>query len=492
MSIPSLSSSAASSGSTPISYPNQGLIVAGTGLSSGIDYTTLLNAIDKSLSEPITLMKDQESPLNNELSAWGKISSAASNLNSAAAALGQTSLFSTYSAASSDPSVATATASSSAIPGTYSLSVSALATKDVMASQGVAATSTAVSSSGATGTYDITVNGKTTDVALNSSTGYTLADLSQAINNSGAGVSASIINNGSSTDPYQLVLTSDNTGTNNDISVTDPTLAASSTATALTFSTTQAAQNASLSYGGISITSQSNTVNNVIPGVTLNLASTGSTTVTVGLDTNAIDSAVNNFVSSYNSLLSDVSSQQTYNTSNKSTGPLGGNPALSSLVNSLYSFMGSEAPGMTGSSGLPSTYGITENADGSGQLQLNTTTLNSMLTSNPQQVQQFFSALVNGSPTADGVSEKGGMTNFLDSYTNPANGVIYFEQQQINSQLKNMNSQIASQTAMVQEQMGMYVKQFAALEQYVGEMKTTSAALASQIGQMPSTTSAGG
>jgi Flagellar hook-associated protein 2 C-terminus. len=76
--------------------------------------------------------------------------------------------------------------------------------------------------------------------------------------------------------------------------------------------------------------------------------------------------------------------------------------------------MGSEAPGMTGSSGLASTYGITENADGSGQLKLNTTTLNSMLTSDPQQVQQFFSALANGSPTADGVSEKGGMTNFLN------------------------------------------------------------------------------
>ena len=241
MSVPSLSSSAASSGSTPISYPNQGLIVAGTGLSSGIDYTTLLNAIDKSLSEPITLMKDQESPLNSELSAWNTISSAASNLNSSAAALGQTSLFNTYTAASSDSSVATATASSSAIPGTYSLSVSALATQDVMASQGVAATSTAVSSSGATGTYDITVNGKTTDVALNSSTGYTLADLSQAINNSDAGVSASIINNGSSTDPYQLVLTSNNTGTNNDISVTSPTLASSSTATDLSFTTTQAA-----------------------------------------------------------------------------------------------------------------------------------------------------------------------------------------------------------------------------------------------------------
>ncbi len=482
-----MSISSTGSSLTPSSYPNQGLIVMGTGPESGINYTAILNALDKALSAPITMMQAQETPLNNQLSAWQAIGSDISTLSSSAAALGQPSLFQSYTATSSDASVATAQASSSAIPGTYNVTVSSLATAGVIASHGVAATSTAVASSSTTGTFNITVNGTTTDVALNSTTGYTLADLAQAINNANAGVSASIINNGgSSTDPYQLVLTSNNTGTDYAPSVTDNLTGG----TALTFTTTQSAANATLNYEGINIASQSNTIKNVIPGVTLSLGSKGSTTITVGLDTQTIDNAVNSFISAYNKVIGDVSAQNTVtssgsgNTKSETLGPLGGNVSLNNLVNNLYSFIGSEAPGLSGNAGLASTYGITQSSSGSGKLQLNTTELNNMLTSDPQQVQQFFSALVNGSPTADGASQPGGMTNFLNTYTNPANGVIQFSEQDINDQITAMNNQISLQQALVQDQMGMYTKQFSSLESYIGQMQTTNSAMTSSIKQM--------
>lgn len=590
-------------GLTPSSYPNQGLVVAGTGLSSGINYTSILNALDESLSNPITLMKDQESPLNAQLSAWQSIGSDVSSLNSAAAALGQPSLFQKYTANSSNTSVATAEASSSAIPGTYNFTVNQLAQASEIASQGIASTSTTVGNG--TGTFGITVNGTTTNVALNSTTGYTLQDLAQAINNAGAGVSAAIISDGSSNNPYRLVLTSNTTGTNGAITInntlsggtaslnlntstinptywnsgspvnstdTIPTAAGTYTGTtsqtytftvggtgtqtvgtnAITINwtnssgqngsftipssetgttsyyidgstssnstnsgvelsvtagqtltagdsfsldafnpTMETAQNAIIDYGNTYIQSQTNTVTDAIPGVTLNLASIGSTTVTVGLDTQAIDSAVSSFISSYNNVISDVATQNTVTSSgsgnkkSESLGPLGGNIALSELVNSLYGFMGSEAPTLSGDAGLPSTYGITSNSDGSGKLSLNTATLNNMLTTNPQQVQQFFSALVNGSSTADGVSEPGGLTNYLNTYTNSANGVIQFNESQINTQLTNMNNQIAQMQANVQTQMGMYTKEFSSLESYIGQMKSTSSSLSDSIAQLP-------
>ncbi len=481
-------SSASSVGSTltPSSYPNQGLIVMGTGPESGINYTAILNALDKALSAPIAMMQAQETPLNNQLSAWQAIGSDISTLSSSASALGQPSVFQSYTATSSDTSVATAQASSSAIPGTYNITVSSLATSGVIASQGLASTSTAVASSGSTGTFNITVNGNTTDVALNSSTGYTLADLAQTINNDNAGVTASIINNGSSSDPYQLVLTANNTGTDYAPSVTDNL----SGGTALTFTTTQSAANAALSYEGISITSQSNTIKNVIPGVTLNVASKGSTTITVGLDTQTIDNAVSSFISAYNKVIGDVATENTVtssgsgNTKSETLGPLGGNVSLTNLVTNLSSFIGGEGAGLSGNAGLASTYGITQSSSGSGKLQLNTTELNNMLTSDPQQVQQFFSSLVNGSPTADGVSYQGSLTNFLKTYTNPANGVIQFSEQDINDQLTAMNNQISLQQALVQDQMGMYTKQFSSLESYIGQMQTTNSAMTSSIKQM--------
>ncbi len=582
---------------TPSSYPNQGLIVMGTGPESGINYTSILNALDQALSAPITLMQAQETPLNNQLSVWQSIGSDISALSSSASALGQPSLFQTYTAASSNTSVATATASSSAIPGTYSFTVNQLAQASEIASQGIAATSTTVG----TGTFGITVNGTLTNVSVTSSND-TLSGLAQAINNAGAGVSAAVISDGSSNSPYRLVLTSNTTGTNSAITInntlsggtaslnfnsatinptywngtpssgdTIPTAAGTYTGKAsqtYTFTvggtgtqtvgtnaitinwtnssgqngsftvpssetgttsyyidgsgssnstnsgielsvtagqtltagdsfsldafnpTMQTAQNAVVDYGNTYIQSQTNTVTNAIPGVTLNLLSTGSDVLTVGIDTQAIDGAVNSFISAYNKVISDVSAQNTVtssgsgNAKNSSLGPLGGNIALSSLVNSLYGFMGSEAPTLSGDAGLPSTYGITSNSNGSGQLQLNTSTLNNMLVTSPQQVQQFFSALVNGSSTADGASMSGGMTSFLNTYTNPANGIIQFNEQEINTEITSMNNQISLQQALVQQQMGMYTKQFSSLESYIGQMQTTNSTMSNSIKQM--------
>jgi flagellar capping protein FliD len=569
----------------------------GTGPESGINYTSILNALNQALSAPITLMQAQETPLNNQLSAWQSIGSDISALSSAASALGQPSLFQTYTAALSNTSLATATASSSAIPGTYNFTVNQLAQVSEIASQGIAATSTTVG----TGTFGITVNGTLTNVSITSSND-TLSGLAQAINNAGAGVSAAVISDGSSNSPYRLVLTSNTTGTNSAITVnntlsggtaslnfnsatinptywngtpssgdTIPTAAGTYTGTAsqtYTFTvggtgtqtvgtnaitinwtnssgqngsftvpssetgttsyyidgsgssnstnsgielsvtagqtltagdsfsldafnpTMQTAQNAVVDYGNTYIQSQTNTVTNAIPGVTLNLLSAGSTALTVGIDTQAIDGAVNSFISAYNKAISDVSAQNTVtssgsgNTKNSSLGPLGGNIALSSLVNSLYGFMGSEAPTLSGDAGLPSTYGITSNSNGSGQLQLNTSTLNNMLVTSPQQVQQFFSALVNGSSTADGVSMSGGMTSFLNTYTNPANGIIQFNEQEINTEITSMNNQISLQQALVQDQMGMYTKQFSTLESYIGQMQTTNSSMSNSIKQM--------
>ena len=579
---------------TTSAYPNQGLITMGTGPASGINYSQILAALQQYLSQPITVLQTQEGVYNNQLSAWQTIGTDLTNLNNAAQALASPSLMQSYTANSSNTSVATATASSSALPGTYSFTVNQLAQANEIGSQGVASTSTTVAGSG-TGTFNITVNGTTTDVTLNSTTGYTLADLAQAINNANAGVSASIINDGSANDPYRLVLTSNNTGTNGAISITNNlsggsvnlnlnsttinpaywvnqavstdalpadtgtytgtqtqtytftaqgsgtvgtnaitydwtnssgqsgsfTVPSTETGTTsyyidgstssnstnsgieLTFTAGQtvssgdkfsldafnpqmvAAQNAVINYGNDYITSQSNTVTDAIPGVTLSLAGTGSASVTVALNSSAINSDVSGFISSYNQLISDINSQLQYNTQTKSSGPLGGSATLMTLKSSLMSFMASEAPGLTGNNGLASTYGITADPSGSGKLQFNSTTLDSMLTSNPAQAQQYFSSLFDGSPTANGVAQAGGMITYLNSYTNSANGIIQYKEAGINSNITNLNNQISLEQSMVQQQMGVYTQEFSQLESYIGQMNTTNQALTSSIAQLP-------
>ncbi len=576
------------------SYPNQGLITMGTGPASGINYSTILSALQQYLSEPITVLQTESEAYNIQLSAWNTIGTDLTNLNSAAQALASPSLMQSYTATTSNSSVATATASSSALPGTYSFTVNQLAQANEIGSQGVASTSTTVAGSG-TGTFNITVNGTTTDVALNSTTGYTLSDLAQAINNSNAGVSAAIINDGSANSPYRLVLTSNTTGTNSAISITNnlsagtvnlnlnstsinptyatgtlgsgdtlPTSAGTYTGTqtqtynftvasggtvgtnAITIDWTNSsgqsgnftvpstetgttsyyidgatssnstnsgiqlsltngntlaagdkfaldafnpqmavAQNAVINYGNDYIQSQTNTVSNAIPGVTLSLASTGSDSVTVALNNSSINSAVSSFVSSYNQLITDINSQLQYNTTNKSSGPLGGSATLQNLKSSLMSFIAQEAPGLTGNNGLTSTYGLTQDTSGSGKLSFSSSTLDSILTSNPSQAQQYFSSMFDGSPTANGVAGSGGMINFLNTYTNPANGIILNKTNGINGDITNLSNQITLQQSMVQEQMGMYAKEFSQLESYIGTMQSTSTSMTNEINQLP-------
>ncbi len=579
---------------TTSAYPNQGLITMGTGPASGINYSQILAALQQYLSQPITVLQTQEGVYNNQLSAWQTIGTDLTNLNNAAQALASPSLMQNYTATSSNTGVATATASSSALPGTYSFTVNQLAQANEIGSQGVASTSTTVAGSG-TGTFNITINGTTTNVTLNSTTGYTLADLAQAINNANAGVSAAIINDGSANDPYRLVLTSNNTGTNGAISITNNlsggsvnlnfnsttinptywvnqavstdalpadtgtytgtqtqtytftaqgsgtvgtnaitydwtnssgqsgsfTVPSTETGTTsyyidgstssnstnsgieLTFTAGQtvssgdkfsldafnpqmvAAQNAVINYGNDYITSQSNTVTNAIPGVTLSLAGTGSASVTVALNSSAINSDVSSFISSYNQLISDINSQLQYNTQTKSSGPLGGSATLETLKNSLMSFMAAEAPGLTGNNGLASTYGITADPSGSGKLQFSSSTLDSLLTSSPAQARQYFSSLFDGSPTANGVAQAGGMITYLNGYTNSANGIIQYKEAGINSNITNLNNQISLEQSMVQQQMGVYTQEFSQLESYIGQMNTTNQALTSSIAQLP-------
>ncbi len=579
---------------TTSAYPNQGLITMGTGPASGINYSQILAALQQYLSQPITVLQTQEGVYNNQLSAWQTIGTDLTNLNNAAQALASPSLMQNYTATSSNTGVATATASPTALPGTYSFTVNQLAQANEIGSQGVASTSTTVAGSG-TGTFNIKVNGTTTDVTLNSTTGYTLADLAQAINNANAGVSAAIINDGSANDPYRLVLTSNNTGTNGAISITNNlsggsvnlnlnsttinptywvnqavstdalpadtgtytgtqtqtytftaqgsgtvgtnaitydwtnssgqsgsfTVPSTETGTTsyyidgstssnstnsgieLTFTAGQtvssgdkfsldafnpqmvAAQNAVINYGNDYITSQSNTVTNAIPGVTLSLAGTGSASVTVALNSSAINSDVSSFISSYNQLISDINSQLQYNTQTKSSGPLGGSATLMTLKSSLMSFMGSVAPGLTGNNGLASTYGITADPSGSGKLQFSSSTLDSLLTSSPAKAQQYFSSLLDGSPNANGVAGANGMITYLNGYTNPANGIIQYKEAGINSNITNLNNQISLEQSMVQQQMGVYTQEFSQLESYIGQMNTTNQALTSSIAQLP-------
>ncbi len=239
-----------------------------------------------------------------------------------------------------------------------------------------------------------------------------LQGIASAINKANIGVNASIINDGSST-PYRLVLTSNATGAASSmkISVSGDSSISSllSEDPAGTQNLTQsvAAQNTNLTVNGIAITSANNTISGAIQGVTLNVAQAGSTSITVAQNTSTLQSSVSSFVSAYNTLNSTLNAATAYNSSTKTGAILLGDPGLLTVQTGLRQVLSGAISGLNVNLNSLAQLGITFNSTGGqsdGSLTLNSSTLQSALSSNPSGVAAVFGAI--GTASDSSVSYK--------------------------------------------------------------------------------------
>ncbi|MCK4299625.1 MAG: hypothetical protein KAX80_08825, partial [Planctomycetes bacterium] len=203
------------------------------GLVSGIDTNSILDQLYQVARAPIRRLEAKKETLNQSSVAWTQLEVRLINFRTNAALLNTSLGFRLYRAATSHPDLVTATSSSSAVAGTYTFTVDALAQTHQLKTQGYADTDQIEVGSG---TITITVgDGDPTVIDVDN---FTLAELRDAINSGEAGVSAAIINDGSDTNPYRLILTSQTSGLDGDVDI-QVSLAGG---TAPTFSDLQAAQ----------------------------------------------------------------------------------------------------------------------------------------------------------------------------------------------------------------------------------------------------------
>jgi flagellar hook-associated protein 2 len=178
-------------------------------------------------------------------------------------------------------------------------------------------------------------------VTLNSSDN-TLAGLESAINTANLGVTASIVTNGDGSSSLAL-----NSGANGSLAVTSTIV---DTTNSLAYASPVAGKDANLTVNGVALTSASNTVANLIPGVTFQLlapsASGEQVQVIIGNDNATVESTVNQFVSDYNALISAINAQDA-NTSSGTPEPLFGSPTLSLLQQQLLGSLNTANPNGT-------------------------------------------------------------------------------------------------------------------------------------------------
>ena len=239
---------------------------------------------------------------------------------------------------SSDTNVLQLTAAtSSATAGTHTIVVNSLAQTSSGYIDSIANAKDTLS-----GSITLQVGSGTAQTINVGSKSNTLTGLAAAINQAGMGVTANVITDANGS---RLSLVSGTSGSRGDLTITSA-LTDTSTSTALKFNTSQGGANASLTVDGVSISSASNTVSNVIPGVTFQLLSYAPGTqvqVVIANDISSVESVVGAFVSDYNSVISSINTQEGVESSGNAQ-PLYGSPTLSLLQEQILGAFVSQNP----------------------------------------------------------------------------------------------------------------------------------------------------
>ena len=338
--------------------------ISSIGIGSGLDIESMISQLVAVERAPVTKLQTEASSLQTKLSTYGKLQSAMSTLRDAASALTRASTWGATTGASSDAAAVAVTTSSTTLPGSYAIEVQRLASVQSNAT-GVFASADALVGEGtlhielgswsADGTsFTPKAGAAAVDIAVGPPA-ESLAQLRDKINASNSGVVASVLTDASGA---RLVLRSAATGQSNGfrIGVSDndgnpgdgiglSALAFDPSAGILTMAQALAAANASASLNGLPIASDSNTLSNVLDGLTLSLGKVTSAPVQVEAksDTASIRKALDSFVSAYNDLNKLLAEQTKYDAASKTAGLLQGDSAAISMRAQMRSLLGSSS-----------------------------------------------------------------------------------------------------------------------------------------------------
>lgn len=369
-------------------------ILTSLGAGSGIDTDSLVTSLVSASFDPKDqALKTKETANTAKISSLGTLSGGIDSFASALQSLVAGGTLKSQPS-SSDTSILTASAQSGANIATLSaqLEVRQIATAQSLVSPALSASTTAVGLGGlalttASGTFNITID----------SSNNTLAGLATAINatNTGttpSGVTASVITDSSGA---RLIIKGA-TGAANSFSLAangaDADLTRfASTGTGAAMTQAQPAQDAIIRMDGVDTTHSSNTVTDLITGVTLNLVSAKiGTTVSLGVTrpTDAITQAVNDYVSAYNSLKSEIDTATAIGSGGTGQGPLYGNSAIREMQRQLQKITSTALSSFPNGPKTLAEIGVSTGLDGT--LTVNSTKLASALSTYPDAVEAMF------------------------------------------------------------------------------------------------------
>ena len=389
-----------------------------TGISQySSDFQAILNRAVQIAQIPVAQLQSKDSTLLQQKTLLSSLNSAVSDLAASLTSLGQIAANKGIGASSSNTSAVTVSATGATSPTTYTINsiTSAASAASERSTTGFAdAASTPVSTNG-TVTLQYGTQTNTFQIPNNN-----LTSLRDQINGLGIGVTASIL----TTAGGNYLTVSANTTGQTTLKLFD---GADTTGTNLLTNTNQGT-NAVFQLNGINITQAGNVVNSVIPGATFTILNSSTTPVTLSLasDRTQLSSALQDFVSNYNTLMQQINAQ---------VGPSAGVLAGDTVVNQLQGLMRHLTSYRTSSGSVNSLADLGVEFSNTGVASFNQSTFDSLTDS---QVADGFSYV--GSAT----SGLGAFSTSLKTFSDPISGMIKVEQDGIDRTDQSIQSQIAT------------------------------------------------
>src|ERR1051325_9987318 len=287
---------------------------SGLGTGAGIDVANTVAQLIAAIRAPEQVWQTQQSLAKVQGQALTQLNTEVASLSNAIDTLKDVAgAVTARSVTSSNTNLVSASASNATPVGSHTVVINNLATSSSYYSDPIATGSTTL----ANGTFTIQVgSGQAATITIDG-TNNTLDKLATAITNQNLGVTASVITDANGA---RLAIVSNTSGAAGDLTITKQ-------AGGLTFNKGVTGTNASLTVDGVPISSASNTVSGVVPGLALNLAGAAPNTqvqITITSDTSKTKQTITDFVTAYNTIVQDLSAQFTYNTTTNSAGPLAG------------------------------------------------------------------------------------------------------------------------------------------------------------------------
>lgn len=440
-------------------------IVNTLGAGSGIDVKSLAQSlVDAEKTPKKERIEAKIAQSEARITGYSAVKFALSELKNAFGKLNDASDFSSIKPANTQPSAFGVTASSTAEAGSYSIEVLQTALAQRTASSNFADRATALNG-GTAFKLNLSIGGVSKG-AIDVTTA-TPAGMVSAINGAKLGVTAQLINTGSG---FNVVVTGE-TGAAQNFSLTSQITGTNNPVAGVEFATNlQTATNARFKVNGLEVTRSSNTVSDVIDGVTLDLYTntTGAARIDLNRDTAGIKDNIKGLVTAYNDfeetlkILGDRSSEV-----EDFGGVLAGESLLQSVRSQVRAMITSTSttPGTT----IKAARDVGLSIDRFGKLTLDEAKLDTALQNNFGEVSTMFSAGTNNqsiySPAPAGLA--GGAINSIEKML-LSTGLIDTQSKSATNQIAKFKAELTVLDERMEKLMTRYMNQFSVMESIVG------------------------